>query len=184
MKSRSHEIGSSNYRIALKFDRHFGSPAAEVPVKFQSNRMILNTNLAALRLWDLTVRRLIGYWNRAQGRPCNSTRPSASFNSLAPVRSECDSKNVTFNPVLLIGIFRSTHDNALRWMPQDLTDDKSALVQVMAWWRQTTSHYLSQWWLNSLSSYGIARSQRVTRPVWWKQGLFKWKYFRSITWLE
>ena len=37
------------------------------------------------------------------------------------------------NLVLLIGIFRSSHDNAFKWMPQDLTDDKSTLVQVMAW---------------------------------------------------
>ena len=29
-----------------------------------------------------------------------------------------------------------SHEIALRWMPQDLTDDKSALVQVMAWCRQ------------------------------------------------
>ena len=28
-------------------------------------------------------------------------------------------------------------------MPLDLTDDKSTLVQVMAWCRQATSHYLS-----------------------------------------
>ena len=38
-------IGSLNYRIALKFDRHIGSSAAEVPVKFQSDRTILDTNL-------------------------------------------------------------------------------------------------------------------------------------------
>ena len=81
------------------------------------------------------------------------------INSLAPGRSECDSKNVIFNLVLLIGIFRSSHDNALRRMPQDLTDDKSTLVQVMAWCRQATSHYLSQCWLSSLSSYGVARPQ-------------------------
>ena len=57
------------------------------------------------------------------------------FNSLAPGKSECDYKYVIFNLVLLIGIFRSSHDNALWWMPQDLTDDKSTLVQVMAWCR-------------------------------------------------
>ena len=47
-----------------------------------------------------------------------------AINSLAPGRSESDSKNVIFNLVLLIGIFRSSHDNVLRWMPQDLTDDQ------------------------------------------------------------
>ena len=39
---------------------------------------------------------------------------------------------------------------ALRWMPLDLTDDKSILAQVMAWCRQATSHYLSQCWPRSL----------------------------------
>ena len=37
VKSRSREIGCYNDRIALKFDRHLGSGAAEVPVKFHSN---------------------------------------------------------------------------------------------------------------------------------------------------
>ena len=46
---------------------------------------------------------------------------------------------------------------ALRWMSLDLTDDKSTLVQVVAWCRQATSHYLSQYWLRSLSPYGITR---------------------------
>ena len=45
-------------------------------------------------------------------------------------------------------------------MPQDLTDDKSTLVQVMAWCRQATSHYLNQCWPRSPTPYG------VTRPQW------------------
>ena len=52
---------------------------------------------------------------------------------------------------------------ALSWMPLDLTDDKSTLVQVTAWCRQATSHYLSQCWPRSLSPYG------VTRPQWVNQ---------------
>ena len=49
---------------------------------------------------------------------------------------------------------------AARWMPLDFTDDKSTLVQVMAWCRQATSHYLSHCWPRSLAPYG------VTRPQW------------------
>ena len=45
-------------------------------------------------------------------------------------------------------------------MSLDLIDDQSTLVQVMAWCRQATSHYLSQCWSRSLSPYG------VTRPEW------------------
>ena len=47
-----------------------------------------------------------------------------------------------------------------RWIPQNSIDDKSTLVQVMAWCRQATSHYLSQCWPRSMSPYG------VTRPQW------------------
>ena len=75
--------------------------------------------------------------------------------------TEYDSKNVIFNLVLLIGIFRSSHNNALRWMSRDLTDDKSRLVQAMAWCRQATSHYLSQCWLSSLPPYGVISPQWV-----------------------
>ena len=48
-------------------------------------------------------------------------------------------------------------------MPLDLTDDKSTLVQVMAWCRQVSSHYMSQCWPRFMSPYG------VTRPQWVKQ---------------
>ena len=90
------------------------------------------------------------------------TKVAHVFNSLAPGRSECDYKNGIFNLVLLTVIFRSSHDNALQWMPQELTDDKSTLVQVMVWCRQATSHYLSQCWPRSLLPYV------VTRPQWVK----------------
>ena len=49
----------------------------------------------------------------------------------------------------------------LRWMPIDLNDDKSTLVEVMAWCRQATSHYLSQCWPRSVSPNGITRPQWV-----------------------
>ena len=71
-----------------------------------------------------------------------------------------DSENVIFNLALLISIFKSSCDDILRWMPQDLTDNKSTLVQVMAWCRQATSHYLNQCWPRSPTPYG------VTRPRW------------------
>ena len=46
-------------------------------------------------------------------------------------------------------------------MPLDHTDDKSTLVQVMAWCRQATSHYRSQCWPRSMSPYDVTRSQWV-----------------------
>ena len=113
---------------------------------------------------------LLSYWTwnyrkvRSDNRQYFITpqlHPTDHFiNSLAPDRSECDSKTGIFNFVLLIGISRSSHDKALWWMPQDVTDDKSTLVQVMAWCRQATSHYLNQCWPRSPTPYG------VTRPQW------------------
>ena len=55
-------------------------------------------------------------------------------------------------------------------MSLDLTDDKSTLVQVMAWCRQATSHYLSQCWPRSLWPYGVTKPQWVNwqhHNVWW-----------------
>ena len=61
----------------------------------------------------------------------------------------------------------------LIWMSLDFTDDQSTLVQVMAWCRQATSHYLSQCWPRSLSPYGVARPQWVNSlwssdAIWWQ----------------
>ena len=94
-----------------------------------------------------------------------------SFNSLPPGRSWCGFENVIFNLALLIDIFKSSYDNVLRWMPQNLTDDKSTLVQVKAWCHQATRHYLSQCWPRSLSAYGF------TRPQWGKRNLAHWTRF-------
>ena len=65
-----------------------------------------------------------------------------------------------FKPITVIDGWDTCCEIALRRMSLDLTYDKSTLVQVMAWCRQATSHYLSQCWPRSLSPYG------VTRPQW------------------
>ena len=54
---------------------------------------------------------------------------------------------------------------ARKWMSLDLIEDKSTLVQVMAWCRQATSHYLSQCWPRSMSLYGISRPQWVNIKI-------------------
>ena len=51
------------------------------------------------------------------------------------------------------------------WMPQGLTDDMSTLVQVMAWCRQATSHYLSQSWCRFMSLFYVTRPQWVKPPT-------------------
>ena len=63
-------------------------------------------------------------------------------------------------------VFKQTSDTdgrgfsreiVLRCVSLDQTDDKSTLVQVMAWCYQATSHYLSQCWPRSMSSNGTTR---------------------------
>ena len=60
---------------------------------------------------------------------------------------------------------------AVRWMSFVLIDDKSTLVQLMAWCRQATSHYQSQCWPSFMSPYGVTRPQWVNSLV---PGKFEW----------
>ena len=83
------------------------------------------------------------------------------INSLAPGRFQFNFRQVIFKLILMNGGWGISYEIALRWMPLDLTDDKSTLVQVMAWCRQATSHYLSQCWLRSMSPIGVIRPQSV-----------------------
>ena len=87
--------------------------------------------------------------------------------SMVPGISGYDFGNAIFNFALLIGIFESPYNYALRWMPPDLTDDKPTLVLVMAWCHQATSHYQSQCWPRSISPYGVNRPQRVNLSTHW-----------------
>ena len=67
---------------------------------------------------------------------------------------------------------------ALIWMLLDFTDDQSILVQEMAWCRQATSHYLSQCWPRSLSTYGVTRPQWLdctVNRIWTLDGLRAWR---------
>ena len=56
----------------------------------------------------------------------------------------------------MLSIFRKT---ALNWMPQNVIDDKSSLVQVMACFRQATYYHLML--PNSMSKYVITKPKRV-----------------------
>ena len=69
--------------------------------------------------------------------------------------------NFIFKVILMMDGWDISTKIALIWMSPDLTDDKSTLVQVMAWCHQAPSHYLSQCWPRSTSMYGINRPQWV-----------------------
>ena len=102
------------------------------------------------------------------------------INSLPPGRPGCHFKTAIFNLVLLIGFLRSSNDNIPRWMPWDLMDDKSRLVEVMAWCHQATSQYLSQCWPRSISPYDVTRPQWINRQSG-TSTILATKYYRYET---
>ena len=99
------------------------------------------------------------------------------INWLTPGKFEWNFRHIIFKQILVIDGGGISCEIALIWMSLDFTDDQSTLVQVMAWCRQATSHYLSQSWPRSLSPYG------VTRPQWVKMhlitSLVKYRPLRS-----
>ena len=79
------------------------------------------------------------------------------INSLYPRRSGCWRCN--FQSWFTYWYLHIFLDNALRWVPQYITDDKPTLAQVWAWCHQATSHYLNQWWPSSLTYIGGIRGR-------------------------
>ena len=106
-------------------------------------------------------------WLFGKQLPCNKKSAlqlgsNYHINSLAPGRFQSNFRLVIFKLTLVNGGWGISYEIALRWVPPDFTDDKSTLIQVMAWCRQARNHYLSQCWPRSMSPNG------VTRPQWVK----------------
>ena len=83
------------------------------------------------------------------------------INSLAPGKFEWNFRYLILQIISVIDRWGICYELALRRMSLDLTDDKSILVQVMAWCHQATSYYLSQCWPRSLSPYGVTRPNEL-----------------------
>ena len=79
--------------------------------------------------------------------------------SLAPGRYGSNFKSVIFKYMLQIKFMSASCGIAPRWMPQNIFDDESTLVQEMVWCCQATSHYLRQRWPKSMSPYDVTRPQ-------------------------
>ena len=85
-------------------------------------------------------------------------------NSLAPGICSCIRQLVIIRPVSKLDALPDVSiscEIALGWMPKKLTFYKSTLVQVMAWYHQATSLYLSQSQPRSMSPYGFTGPQYV-----------------------
>ena len=101
-------------------------------------------------------------------------------NSLAPGRLQRNFRKVSFRLILVIDGWSISRKIALKWMPMYLTDGKSTLVQVMAW-------YLSQCWPRSLSPYGFIRPQWVNwnsrkkfSDIWMKIQRFSFTFENGV----
>ena len=119
-----------------------------------------------------TLQNPTGYTNALTHRPqgdvvvCLSHWPLRNLNEIldmAPEKFEWNFRYVIFKRILVIAGRGISCEIILMWMSLDFTDDQSILVQVMAWCRQATSHYLSQCWPRSLSPYGVTRPQWVLK---------------------
>ena len=81
-----------------------------------------------------------------------------------------------------LGFYRQS---ALRWMSHKLIDEKSILVQVMAWCRKAASHYLNQCWPWFMSPYGVIRPQyersKCRENSWNRFDHTEWRHTFNIT---
>ena len=90
---------------------------------------------------------------------------SLLVNSLWPGIFKWNFRWVLFKPITVIGGWDTSCEIALRRMSLDLTNHKSRLVQVMAWCRQATRHYLGQCWPSFLSPCGFTGPQYVNTSL-------------------
>ena len=100
--------------------------------------------------------------SRLQCVKCPFQQPHP-INLLTPRRFEWNFRKVIFQVILLIVGWVITCEIAFRWLALDLTNDKSTLVQVVAWSHQTLSHCLSQCWPSSMLPYGVTKLPLVDR---------------------
>ena len=75
----------------------------------------------------------------------------------------------------------STSCKNIWWMPQETFDNKSKLVQVMAWCHQATSHYLNQCWPRSMSPSGVTRPQWVNMNLLQISAGIPWNWCHQAT---
>ena len=101
------------------------------------------------------------------------------FSKLSVMDCDGNLPDYNFQTSLIIGGWNIACEIAIKWLSRDLTHDKSALVEVMAWFPQATSHYLSLCWPSSVLplAFGINKPQKLANNL---QLNFKFIFFRII----
>ena len=85
------------------------------------------------------------------------------FNSLAPASFGSNFKSVINRHILQIKFMSTSCGIVFNWKPQNPFGNKSTLVLIMAWCCQAQSHYLSQCWPISMSTYALLMSKWFTK---------------------
>ena len=94
-------------------------------------------------------------------RICHFKQSVCVINSLTSERWEWNFRLVRWMLILAIDGQCLSCEIDIRWLSLDLTAEKSTVVQVMAWYRQATSHYLSQSYPIFVLLNGVTRPQSV-----------------------
>ena len=122
----------------LKFDSY----SANTPLKFGQRWITSYKNYGHNHHFSRTIKTSLTHWH---------------LRGVAILKA-------SFSNVFYRNVALGTHcDIALKWMPRNLTSEKSTLVQIMAWYH-ATSHYLDQCWPRPMSPYVTIRSQ--TGNIW------------------
>ena len=93
------------------------------------------------------------------------------FNTLRLGQNGCHFPDKIFKCIFLNESVWISIRMSLEFVPKVPRNNIPALVQIMAWCLQATSHYLNQWW-PSLPTHIC-----ITRPQWVKQSLLPEYYY-------
>ena len=105
---------------------------------------------------------------RIPGRSIFSPHSSPVVSSVSQLIGKYDSdlKIIIFKFVIKKSCQRTLCEISSMRIPQNLTNEKLTLVQVMVWCRRAPSHYHHQCWTRSMSPYGIILSKWVEQLIW------------------
>ena len=95
---------------------------------------------------------------------------------MPPRRCVSNFERVISEHMLGIKFMSTSWKMALKWMPQNTFNDKSTLVQAIAWYHQATQNYPSQCWQRSMSLKGVTRPQRA-KYFLEHDDIIKWNIF-------
>ena len=149
------------------------------------DKVLLNRTLASICA-NTTVPYFIRKWNLARrcsthvGTWINGDDKNTELNTLRPRRNEQHFPDDIFKRIFFNENVWISMKISLKFVPKGPINNIPALVQIMDWRRQATSHYLNQWWLvywriyaslglnvNGLKECVMTRSDTWTPLIWW-----------------